>query len=305
MQLTDWQSELVMEYDTLIESSQTIDDLEPLAVEIILSTQQWLKVRCWPTVKRVHEEMGVAEERMLIVDALNWIRSDYSKEQDPAECTQMFMRRLRKFSKDTRSRWVVVAGDCEESNVRKEMRPEYKSSRSDRPSEINRISKQVMNLCQQAQVPFIVHEGYEADDVAATLSTKCIARGHKSIICTNDCDYCQLVNRSCVLYARDKYMNVEKVQEKYGVAPNQMVDYLILKGKDDLTSVTGIGEKTAASLLRTHGDFMGIYDHRHSLTENQRTALEEFAPQYWSVRECHRLKRDLPIQIDWTASNCL
>jgi len=305
MDLTDWQSGTVDAYNSSIESAKTMDELEPVAVELILSSQRWLQLMCWPTVARRHKEFGEAEGRMLIVDCMNWVRADFSMNHKVEETAHTFMRRLRDYSAKVRARWVVVASDDGTSSIRREIRPEYKESRDERPSEVTEAARKIKSLCEQSQVPYIFYEGYEADDVAATLATKCLARGHKSIICTNDTDYCQLVNKSCVLYSKGNYLNVDGVISKHGVSPSQVVDLLVLKGKDDLTSVSGLGEKLSAQLLQKYGDFQGIYDHRHHLTESKRTAIEEFAKDYWSVRECHKLKKDLEIKFDWQATNCL
>lgn len=303
--LTDWQSQTVTEYNAAIESCETIDDLEAIGVELCLSSQMWLKASCWPGVVRRIEEFGGGGGLMMIVDALNWIRADFSMSADVEQTAQGFMRRLRDFSKRLNARWVVIAADGESESYRKNLRPEYKSSRSERPSEINEAASKVKMLCEHSQVPYISVDGWEADDVAATLSIKCIARGHKSVICTNDTDYMQLVNKHCVLYAKGEFTNSATVEKKLGVQPSQVVDYLVIKGKDDITSVNGFGPKTASELLQKHGDLFGVFDNRHELTDHKREALEEFAGNLWSVRECHRLNRNLKIKFDWTASNCL
>lgn len=305
MQLTDWQSATVEAYNTAINEAVDLDALEPVVVELALSTQRWLQLMCWPNVTRRHKELASEEQRMMIVDAMNWIRSDFSMSHQVEETAQTFMRRLRDFSQKLKARWVVIASDDGRNNIRKEIRPEYKSSRDERPSEITEVARKVKVMCEHNQVPYIIYDGYEADDIAATFATKCLARGHKSIICTNDTDYCQLVNKSCVLYSRGEFMNVDGVLKKHGVLPSQILDYLILKGKDDLTSVEGLGEKLSSQLLRKYESFMGIYDHRFDLTETKRLAIEAFAKDYWSVRECHKLKKDLKIEFDWKASNCL
>lgn len=303
--LTDWQSQTVTEYNSAIESAENIDQLEEVAMELCLSNQLWLQASCWPGVKRRHQEFGQADDRMMIVDALNWMRADFSMNFDVEETAQGFMRRLREFSRNLKARWVVVAGDSKGESYRKNLRAEYKSSRSERPSEIGEVVAKVKMLCEHSQVPYIEQEYWEADDIAATMSTRCIARGHKSIICTNDTDYMQLVNKGCVLYFKGKFTNIEIVEKTLGIKPNQVVDYLILKGKDDVTSVEGFGPKTATELLQKHGDIFGVYDHRHQLTDHKRQALEDFAKNLWSVRECHRLNRNLKIEFNWTASNCL
>jgi 5'-3' exonuclease len=303
--LSDWQSQTVSEFHAAIEKSESPDQLEPVSMEILLSSQRWIKERCWPVVSRRLAELNVEPSLMMIVDGMNWIRADYSASGSIEDSCQNFMRRLRNFSERFKAKWVVIAADDDSQSRRKDLRHEYKSSRDERPDEVTETARKIRVLCEHSQVPYITAPGWEADDVAATLSTKCIARGHKSIICTNDTDYMQLVNKSCVLFSQSKYINQDAVVEKLGVQPSQVVDFLTLKGKDDIESVHGFGPKTAAELLRKHGDIFGVYDHRHELSEAKRAALESFAPNIWSVRECHRLNRNLMIEFNWEATNCL
>ena len=108
-----------------------------------------------------------------------------------------------------------------------------------------------------------------------------------------------------VAWSKGEYTNAEGVEEKVGIKPNQIVDYLCLTGKDDVPSAVGIGPQTAAQWLKEHGDFIGIYDHRHSLTEKKREAVEQFAPHYWVARTCHTLNRRLEIDFDWSVTPVL
>lgn len=293
--------------NSAIDNASTVDELEPIAMEVALSTQRWYKQACWPNVARKHAEFYGDARRpvMVIVDAMNWIRSDFSTCQNQGECVEYFMRRMRHIDRKLFVKWMVVVSDDREGVWRKEICPEYKSSRDDRPSEIHGVERAVSVACDAMQVPFIKKPTHEADDLAASLATRCVCRGGNAVICSTDRDMLQIVCKSIVTWSRDRYHGVGEVRERMGLEPSQVVDYLCLCGKDDVPSASGIGDKTARKLLQEHGDFLGIYDCSRNLTDSQRKSIEEFAPKYWTARRCHSLRRDVDVDIDWRSTHCL
>jgi len=305
--LTKWQSEVVVEYQTVIEAASTTENLEAVAVEVALSRQEWLRRSAWPIVRRKQQELGIADpsQILIIVDAMNWIRADFSINGDEDQCVEHFMRRLRSNFSRMRGKWIAVVADSAEQLERKKICREYKSTRGDRPEEIESAARKIRNACNHMQIPWLVCDGWEADDCAATLSLRCMCRGGRSVICSNDRDYMQIVSKDVVLHTKGDYITAQRVEESLGVPCNLVVEYLTLIGKDDLPHPDGIGPKTAADLLKQYGDFIGIYDHRHAFTDKKREAIESFAPHYWRVRECHKLNRDLKLTFDWASSPCL
>jgi 5'-3' exonuclease len=155
------------------------------------------------------------------------------------------------------------------------------------------------------QVPVLSVDGQEADDIAATLVTRCLCRGGRAVVCTTDKDYYQLICKDVAAWSKDKYHKPADVEEKLGITTKQVVDFLCLTGKDDVPSAKGIGAKTAVELLRKHNDFVGIYDRRESLTQVKRESIEEFAPNYWMARTCHTLARNVELDFDWGSTHCL
>ncbi|MAT51545.1 MAG: hypothetical protein CMK32_10220 [Porticoccaceae bacterium] len=304
--MNDWQAQTVAQAQADIDKTKSIEELEPIGTDILLSSQPWYRQACWPVVVRKRKEfLGEDKPKMLIVDAMNWIRADFSQSQDMGQAQDSFMRRVRMLEKKVQPRWIVIASDERDGLIRKDICPEYKKSRNDRPQEITNIARVIAASCEFYQVPWIQIDGHEADDVAATMTTRCIVRGGQVVVCTSDKDYYQIICRGVVAWSKGEYTNAEGVEEKVGIKPNQIVDYLCLTGKDDVPSAVGIGPQTAAQWLKEHGDFIGIYDHRHSLTEKKREAVEQFAPHYWVARTCHTLNRRLEIDFDWSVTPVL
>lgn len=306
--LTDWQTTVVSETIADIEKADSIESLEKVALDVALSSQDWFKKMCWPEVKKKRDEVEPPLDRppvMLVVDVMNWVRGDFSVQQNADETVQSFMKRLRFLNGKINPKWILLASDSRDELIRKEICPQYKESRDERPNEVTEIAVKIKASCEHMQIPFIATQGYEADDIAATMATRCICRGFKAVLCTSDKDYYQLVCRDVVVWHKNTYINVEAVVEKFGLYPRQIVDYLCLCGKDDVPGAFGIGHTTASKLLAKHGDFLGIYDHKHQLTPKIKEGIELFAPKYWVARQCHTLERKLKIDFDWNFTHCL
>jgi DNA polymerase-1 len=133
----------------------------------------------------------------------------------------------------------------------------YKANREKMPSEIYHAFPYAMRLLDSLKIPVLKEEGYEADDVIASLAKKGEAMGYDVFIVSPDKDFAQLVSENIFLF-RPAYkgavmetLDIEGVKNKYGVAPTQIADYLALRGDsvDNIIGVKGIGDKTAAQLL--------------------------------------------------------
>lgn len=305
--MTDWQLTVVTEINQAVDNANSIDDLAKVAMEVAMSTQGWVKQQCWPNIRRKQDSLlgDCGRPIMVLVDANNWIRADFSMSSVQAECVEYFMRRLRHVSRQVKARWVAVATDSRDNLWRRQVLPEYKQSRDERPSEIDGIARAVKIACEHMQVPYISIESHEADDIVASLATQCLCRGGRAVVCSNDKDYYQLVCEDVATWSKDKYHKPADIVEKLGVTAKQIVDYLCLVGKDDVPSCKGIGPKTAVELLQKHGDFLGIYDRKETLTPGKREAVEVFAQSYFMARQLHALKRDVDIEFPWDSTHCL
>ena len=116
----------------------------------------------------------------------------------------------------------------------------------------------VRRACEALGVPIIDHEGYEADDVIGTIAAHAAVRGYRVAIVTSDKDFFQLVDGDIRVFnpqADGVWYDAAGVQEKFGVAPDQVVDVLSLRGDaiDNVKGVPGIGEKGARDLISTYG----------------------------------------------------
>jgi DNA polymerase-1 len=147
--------------------------------------------------------------------------------------------------------------------------PEYKAQRAAAPEPFRGQIDLIAELMEALNVPVFRKEGSEADDLIATLATQADAEGFEVGIVTGDRDALQLVNeRITVLYPRTGVQNLTRftpaaVQEKYSLTPRQYPDFAALRGdpSDNLPSVPGVGEKTAAKWIREYESLDGLLEH--------------------------------------------
>ncbi|HEX2883626.1 MAG TPA: DNA polymerase I, partial [Candidatus Limnocylindria bacterium] len=146
---------------------------------------------------------------------------------------------------------------------------------------------------------------FEADDVIGTLSKKATAAGVDTMIVSGDLDGLQLVDDHVRLLttrmgvASSVIYDESKVMERYGLRPDQMLDYKALKGdtSDNIPGVPGVGEKTAISLLQQFGSLDGIYEHLDAVKGKLRDRLAEHRESAFMSREVGRILCDLPVEL--------
>ena len=217
--------------------------------------------------------------------------------------TNMLLRAIREGAPTH----LAVAFDESGSRARKQIFPEYKATRGAPPDDLRPQFPLVRQVLEVLNVPAIGHEGFEADDVIATLARRARAQGWEVVVVTGDKDLLQLVEPSngvrCYDSMYEKWYGPAEVEEKWGVPPGQVADLLALTGDkiDNIPGVPGVGEKTAAGLLRDWGSLEGVLAHaaevkKPKLRENLLANLE-------TVRRARKLVTlfddlPLPVQLD-------
>ncbi len=219
--------------------------------------------------------------------------------------TSMLLNVLR----DQQPEYVAVAFDVGKT-FRHEMYAEYKGHRERMPDELRTQVERIKQVVQTLNIPIFTAEGFEADDVLATLARQAEREGVDSLIVTGDRDILQVVNDHVSVYTSGRQFSdtiiydPPAVEEKYGLRPDQLVDYKALVGdkSDNIPGVRGIGEKGAATLLQKYGTLEAIYAHLDEITpERTRKALEEGRAEAWLSQKLGRIIIEVPIQLDLTA----
>ena len=163
---------------------------------------------------------------------------------------------------------IAVAFDVSRKTFRTEMYPEYKATRAATPDEFRSQLSYINELVDSLNIKRFAIEGFEADDILATLSTRAVAEGFEVLICTGDRDSFQLVTPNItVLYPKKGVtemarMTPDAVFEKYGLTPVQYPDFAALRGdpSDNLPSVPGVGEKTATKWIADFGSLSKLIE---------------------------------------------
>ncbi|MBC3984327.1 DNA polymerase I [Streptomyces sp. AC536] len=179
-----------------------------------------------------------------------------------------FASMLANTLRDEQPTHLAVAFDVSRKTWRSEEFPEYKATRSKTPDEFKGQVELIGEMLDAMSVRRFAVEGFEADDVIATLATRAEADGFQVSIVTGDRDSFQLVSdRVTVLYPTKGVSELtrftpEKVQEKYGLSPQQYPDFAALRGdpSDNLPGIPGVGEKTAAKWINQFGSFDALVE---------------------------------------------
>ncbi len=181
-----------------------------------------------------------------------------------------FMNILLKLESEEKPDEVAIAFDLKAPTFRHKMYHGYKAQRKGMPEELAAQMPILKELLGDLGYQMVTCEGFEADDILGTLSGACDARGDECVIATGDRDSLQLVSsHTRVLLAGTKMgksvttlMDLDAVQEKYGVSPQSLIDVKSLMGdpSDNIPGVAGIGEKTALSLIQQFGTLSGVYE---------------------------------------------
>ena len=199
-----------------------------------------------------------------------------------------------------------VVWDSGKPAFRMQLFPGYKAQRSSMPEELKVQLDHLDEILQAMNIPAIRAEGFEADDVLATLSRR-IPDGTELMIVTGDQDAMQLVNGSVKVLrttrgvSETKAYGRDEVIEEYGVTPEQIPDYKALTGdpSDNIPGVRGIGPKSAASLLREFGSVAGIYENLEAIpAKGTRKKLEEGRESAFMSLELARMRFDAPVEFD-------
>ncbi len=214
-----------------------------------------------------------------------------------------FTSMLIKILEELKPVMVLVAFDKGQPEFRTQAFPEYKAHRKPMPDELKEQMGIIHAVLEALRIPSLEREGYEADDVLATVAG--MLGDRELYIVTGDRDALQLVGEGVRVMANRKGItdmvvyDREKVKERYGVEPAQIVDYLALKGdaSDNIPGVPGIGEKNAAALISRFGSLDGVYEHLEEVEGSRvRRSLEENRDLAYLSRDLARMRADVPLE---------
>jgi len=214
-----------------------------------------------------------------------------------------FATMLISLLKDEKPTHVAVAFDVSRKTFRTELFPEYKANRAKTPDEFRSQMSYLHELVKGFGISQFEIEGYEADDIIATITKRAEKEGAEVLICTGDRDSFQLVtDKTTVLYPKRGVsemarMTPDAVQEKYGMSPDQYPDFAALRGdpSDNLPSIPGVGEKTAAKWIVEYGSLKELLAKVETVPGKVGESLRANIENVQRNRELTQLIHDAPM----------
>ena len=234
--------------------------------------------------------MGAEEKPLVLVDGSSYLFRAYHALPDlrtsdnfPTGAIRGVISMIRKLAKDYQGSPVAVVFDAKGKTFRNDLFAEYKANRPPMPDDLREQIEPIHEIIRAMGLPLLIVPDVEADDVIGTLAAQATGAKRFTVISTGDKDMAQLVSDHVTLVntMTDTTMDREGVVEKFGVTPEQIIDYLALMGDtvDNIPGVPKVGPKTAAKWLAEHGDLDRIIElaegFKGKIGENLRASLDQ------------------------------
>ena len=220
----------------------------------------------------------------------------------PINAVYGFTNMLLKLLADVKAGHLAVVFDAARENYRNRIYPAYKANRDEPPPELVPQFALIHRATEAFGVPMLRIEGYEADDIIATLCRLAREEGARVVIVSSDKDLMQLVGDGVTMLdpIKNRPIDVEEVKEKFGVAPDKVVDVQALAGDsiDNVPGIPGIGVKTAAQLIDQYGDLEAVLARAEEVKQpKRRQSLMEHAEQARLSRRLVLLDDHAPVPL--------
>ncbi len=220
-----------------------------------------------------------------------------------------FTNMMLKFLKQHQPEYVAVALDAGRVTFRNDLFTEYKGNRPEAPADLIPQFPYIRKVLQSLNLPVLELAGYEADDIIATLCKKFSGTEFETIVVSSDKDLMQLVQNGVKLFdsAKERWVGLDQVKEKFGVDPVQVIDVMGLMGDpvDNIPGVKGIGEKTAVALIQQFHSLENLYARLPEVEKSNlrgaariRKNLEQGKEAAFLSRALATVKVDVPIDIE-------
>ncbi len=222
-------------------------------------------------------------------------------------CNMLFKLLEDAKSSDNKSKptHFAVIFDSARKNFRNEIYSEYKANRSDAPDDLIPQFDYIRKSVEAFNLPSIELINYEADDLIATYSEQIIKKGGDVTIVSSDKDLMQLYKKNIRIYdpMKNKFINEEDIQKKFGVKADKVIDVQSLAGdsSDNVPGVPGIGIKTAAELINEYGTLENLLSNSKNIKQNKRReTLIENKQKAMISKKLVTLKKDVPVKVPYS-----
>ena len=221
---------------------------------------------------------------------------------EPTGAVHGVLNMLNKLQREYDTEHFVVVFDASGKTFRNDLFPEYKANRPPMPDDLRAQIKPIHDAIEQMGLPLLKVPGVEADDVIGTLSKEGAAAGMQVVISTSDKDMAQLVAEGITLVntMSNTTLDREGVKEKFGVFPEQIIDYLALVGdtSDNIPGVPKVGPKTAAKWLNAYEDVDTLIERAEEIKGKVGEYLRDNIPQLELSRTLATIRQD--VELDYS-----
>ena len=253
------------------------------------------------------ETLYVIDTFSLVFQVFHGIPTMTSPSGQPTNAAFGFTRDLLNILKSRQPTYLVCAMDLPGRGVRDDIYPEYKANRSEMPEDLQPQIPIITEIIEAFGIPVVSQEGWEADDVLATLARRAEAEQIETCIVTGDKDARQLVSPLIRLYnvRKNTYLDEAGVLADWGVRPDQVVDFQALVGDavDNVPGVPLIGPKKASALLNQFGNLEDVLAHADEAPGKKlRENLKTYADQARMSRQLVELNTELELDFNWESA---
>lgn len=302
--INDWQSQQIKDFREMLLECKTIEELVKVSRNLIyFSHQAWYLRGCMPAyAKRLADlREGVPGRIIVIIDlkAIAHLAYCRAKGTDPAIEFASILKNIK--AAFPKSPLMVFADESETGGHRYKIDSRWKSKRTEPDKGFIPFMNRVREALDKRGAKRYLFEGWEADDVIASLASSYALAGDKCVAICQDKDLYQILSPQLTMFWKGAFFNRESLMKKYAVEPGMWVDWLSLVGKNDIPGASGIGEITASKLLITFGSYINclnaIQQVQSQFSDNIAKSLIEFEEQYFGVVKLHRLERTLEVEV--------
>ncbi|MBF0252502.1 MAG: DNA polymerase I [Candidatus Omnitrophica bacterium] len=255
--------------------------------------------------------MEPAQNKIFLIDgnsicyrAFYAVQSLSTSKAFPTNAILGFINIIKKIMDDLCPDKMVIVFDVKGPTNRHEKYDQYKINRKPMPEDLVLQIQGIKDFVDASNIKRIELQGYEADDIIATLARQAYDKGMEAAIVTSDKDALQLVNDRIKVVSPNlkeyKVYSHKEVFDKFGVLPSGMIDLMALMGdqSDNVPGVKGVGQVTAVKLLKEFGTLEGIYDNLDKVTSaSLKKKLEDNKDMAFLSRELVTLDQKMPIDI--------
>jgi DNA polymerase-1 len=218
--------------------------------------------------------------------------------------TQMLFNLIEQRKPDYLAMVIDGAAEGEEPApvFRQAIFPEYKATRKSPPDDFHPQEQRILQIVRDAGIPIFAKAGFEADDLIATMAKRLCDKGFETFMATKDKDLRQVVNDCTKMYdpPTNEVMDAAAIEAKCGYTPAEAVEVQTLIGDaiDNIPGIPGVGEKTAAKLIKKYGTADEVLRHLDELTPKMRENFEKYGDRLAMARRLVTLRDDLDMEFD-------